>query len=134
MIKKILFVAVIIILSLILVSCQRGDVNRGKLIVQDPEDNTSFMPGEGFTVTWTLENTGSTTWTEQYYIEFDSGEQMHVQDRAFMWLEVPPGTSLPVSIDFVAPQSTGRSVSNWKLYDAEGVPFFNFNISINVTE
>jgi len=110
-----------------------GGINRAQIIDQDPEDNTVFEPGEEFTVTWTLENKGTSTWTIRYYIEFAFGDEMHVQEKVFIWLPVPPETSLPVAT-FIAPQTTGSQVSNWKLFDADGVAFYDFNITITVAE
>jgi len=36
------------------------------------EDGTVFKPGETFTKTWRLKNTGSCTWTTSYRVVFDS--------------------------------------------------------------
>lgn len=111
-----------------------GGINRAQLIDQEPENNTVFEPGEEFTVTWTLENQGTSTWTTSYYIEFAFGEEFHVQEKVFIWLPVPPETSLPISATFIAPESPGSNVSNWKLFDAEGDAFYDISITITVAE
>lgn len=111
-----------------------GGIDRAQIIVQEPEDNTIFQPGEAFTVTWTFENTGTTTWTVNYYIEHAFGESMGAQDKVFLWLPVPPETSLPISVDLVAPETPGSKESNWKMFNANEEAFYDFNITITVAE
>jgi hypothetical protein len=100
---------------------------------QDPPDNTKFSPGKAFTVIWTLENTGSSTWTTNYYIEFASGEQMGAEDKVFLPYNVPPATSAQIAVDFVAPGTPGEYQSTWNLVNANGNAFYsNFYIIIDV--
>jgi hypothetical protein len=101
---------------------------------QDPADNTEFTPGEEFTVTWTIENTGSTTWTTDYYIEFASGEQMDAEDQIFLPYPVQPDTNVQISVVFTAPSATGEYQSDWNLVNANGVEFSYFYVIINVVE
>ena len=111
-----------------------GGVNRAQVIGQTPDDNTAFKPGEAFTVTWTVENRGTTTWSVNYYVEFAFGEQMGAQDKVFIWLPVPPETNLPISVNFVAPETPGTKVSNWKLFDQNGTAFYDLSVTIIVGE
>ncbi len=110
-----------------------GGTDSAVVIIQEPPDNTQIRPGEVFSVTWTFENTGTSTWTTGYYIEFASGEQMGASDPVFMWLSVPPQRSLPVSVNLTAPQSEGTKRSNWKLFNANNVAFYDFHIIIDVS-
>jgi hypothetical protein len=98
----------------------------------DPPDNTVFAPGEEFTVTWTLENTGTSTWTTGYYIQFYSGEQMDAEDEVYLPYSVPPGTNVQVSVDFVAPESNGAKRSDWILKNANDETFYSFYVVIDV--
>lgn len=98
----------------------------------DPVDNTVFAPGEEFTVTWTIENTGTSTWTTSYYISFASGEQMGAEDEIKLPYSVPPGTNVQISVDFVAPSSTGTKQSDWVLKNANGDTFYTFYIIVEV--
>jgi hypothetical protein len=111
-----------------------GGVNRAQVIGQTPDDNTTFKPGEAFTVTWTVENRGTTTWSVNYYVEFAFGEQMGAQDKVFIWLPVPPETNLPISVNLVAPETPGTKVSNWKLFDQNGTAFYDLSVTIIVGE
>jgi len=56
----------------------------------DPPDNTVFAPGEEFTVTWTIENVGTSTWTKDYYIEFTSGERGVITFRKYLKAYLKP--------------------------------------------
>lgn len=111
-----------------------GGSNVAMWRANDPPDNTNFSPGEEFTVTWTIENVGSATWSTQYYIQFSSGEPMGVEQDAKVTLPYPvaPNTSMQISVDFVAPEETGEKRSDWKLYDAAGNAFYDFYIIIDV--
>jgi hypothetical protein len=104
-------------------------------IAQDPPDNTEFTPGEEFTVTWTLENTGSSTWNTNYYIQFAYGEELGAtDDKVFLPYPVPPGTNVQISVDLVAPGSPGEKQSNWRLFNSNDVNYYEFYIIINVVE
>lgn len=104
-------------------------------IAQDPPDNTEFAPGEEFTITWTLENTGTSTWGTDYYIQFASGEEMGATDaEVYLPYPVPPGTSVQISVDLVAPRSAGEKQSNWRLYNNGNTSFYEFYIIIDVVE
>jgi outer membrane biosynthesis protein TonB len=104
-------------------------------IAQDPPDNTEFTPGEEFTITWSLENTGSSTWGTNYYIQFASGEEMGATDeKVYLPYPVPPGTSVQISVDLVATGSTGEKQSNWRLFNSSDNSFYEFYIIIDVIE
>lgn len=100
----------------------------------DPPDNTVFAPGEEFTVTWTLENTGTSTWNNNYYIEFYADEQMGAEDKYYIPIDVPPNTSVQISADFVAPAEEGTFRSSWYLVNNNDVAFYPFYVIIEVSE
>lgn len=105
----------------------------GVWIANDPPDNTTFSPGEAFTVTWTLENTGTSTWTTNYYLKFSSGERMGAEEEVYLPYECPPGTNVKVSVDFIAPDTEGEKQSNWQLVNANSIAFYEFWVVINVS-
>ena len=103
-------------------------------LANDPPDNTVFSPGEEFTVTWTLENIGTTTWSSFYAIKFTSGDQMGAEDIVFLPYPAEPSTNVQVSVDFVAPESEGEKRSEWSLINANGDPFYSFYVIIEVSK
>jgi hypothetical protein len=87
-------------------------------------DGTEMSPGESFTKTWRLKNTGSCTWTSEYKLVFDSGDAMGA--AAVVNLpgnNVPPNDTEDVSIAFTAPMTAGNYKSNWKLRSNTGEVF-----------
>ena len=103
-------------------------------LANDPPDYTKFSKGEAFTVTWTIENIGTSTWSTSYYIEFVSGERMGADEKVFLPYPVPPERNFQLSVDFVAPESRGTKQSNWKLFNANDVAFYDFFIIVEVVE
>ena len=104
-------------------------------LANDPPDNTAFRPGEAFTVTWTLENTGTSTWTTSYYIMYTSGEQMGAtEEKVFIPYNVAPGTNVKISVDFVAPEENGEKQSVWRFYNANDQSFYEFYVIIEVSD
>ena len=101
-------------------------------LANDPPDNTEFAPGDAFTVTWTIENIGTSTWTTSYYIQFATGEQMGADDKIFLPYPVPPNRNVQINVNFVAPESAGSKRSDWKLVNASDAAFFDFFIVVDV--
>ncbi len=82
-------------------------------------DNTQMFPGQGFTKTWRLVNAGSCRWTREYSAEWFSGARLGDTLVVHLSEEVPPGESLDLTVDMVAPETPGAYQSNWKLRNAQ---------------
>lgn len=87
-------------------------------------DGAEMTPGETFTKTWRLENTGSCTWNANYKLVFDSGDAM----GAPAVVDFPAGTVSPdervnVTVEFTAPTAPGDYRSDWKLRSDTGQVF-----------
>jgi hypothetical protein len=78
-------------------------------------DGTAFKPGESFVNTWRLKNTGTSTWTPAYSVVFVSGNQMGGPASAPLPNNVPPGQTVDISINLVAPNDSGSYFSYWTL-------------------
>jgi hypothetical protein len=100
----------------------------------DPPDNTVFNPGEPFTVTWKLENTGTSTWTTRYYIMYLSGEQMDAPEKVYLPYPVPPGKNVEISVDFIAPEEEGDKETQWQIVNSSDLAFYQFYLIIKVGE
>lgn len=83
-------------------------------------DNTQMDPGQEFTKTWRLQNAGTCTWTTEYSVAYFSGESMGAPASVKLSQSVPPGQSVDISVDMVAPQQAGSYQSNWKLRTGTG--------------
>lgn len=86
-------------------------------------DHTEMVPGENFTKTWRLVNTGSCKWTRLYKLVFFSGNSFEANFEQNLNGEVLPGSSIDVSVSMVAPASIGTFQSNWMLQNEEGELF-----------
>ena len=83
-------------------------------------DGTDFKPGEGFTKTWRLKNSGASTWTTAYTLTFISGDKMGGPDRVNIPSNVQPGGTVDVSVSLAAPAQAGRFRGYWKILSASG--------------
>ncbi len=86
-------------------------------------DGTSFTPGQTFTKTWRLKNTGSCTWTTSYRVIFDSGNSLGAPASFNLPTNVPPDAIVDISVQMKAPDAVKEYESNWKLQNASGVIF-----------
>jgi len=87
------------------------------------EDRTLMDPGEEFTKIWRLENVGESTWTTDYQIVFSSGYQMDAPSAVNLPEIVAPGETVDISLDMVAPISSGVFTGYWMLMDDENNGF-----------
>lgn len=86
-------------------------------------DDTQMQPGEDFTKTWRLQNTGTCTWTKDYSLAVFSGEAMDAPSSVPVPSSVAPGQSVDISVDLTAPGTAGTYQGNWKLRNKEGAWF-----------
>jgi uncharacterized protein YkwD len=85
-------------------------------------DNTVFQPGERFTKTWRLYNSGTCAWDEGYRIIFAYGDAMQAPLSSPLPVSAP-GASVNVSLDMTAPASAGQYAGNWQLQNTAGEHF-----------
>jgi len=86
-------------------------------------DGSDFQAFDTFTKTWRLRNAGTCTWTADYRVVFDHGDQMLAPDSVALGSSVPPGSTIDVSVPMEAPGTPGTYKGYWKLRDASGVLF-----------
>ncbi len=85
-------------------------------------DGAMVKPGSSFTKTWSIQNTGTTTWTKDYQIVYLDGPQGTALSFK-LTKEVAPGELVEISVPFVAPTALGTYTSWWTLYSASGYSF-----------
>lgn len=86
-------------------------------------DDTIVNPGETFTKSWLLTNTGSCTWTEEYSLVFNRGDDMEAPNRTALAGWVLPGESVWLSLEMIAPFQPGSHIGFWNLEAADGTNF-----------
>lgn len=86
-------------------------------------DNTIISPGNSFTKTWRLKNSGSCSWTTNYKLVYSSGEQMGGAAATALPGNVNPGQTIDISVSMVAPTSVGTHQGYWRMQNASGGAF-----------
>ena len=85
-------------------------------------DGTEMQPGETFTKTWKLQNTGTCPWSG-YTLVFADGERMEAPDSTAVPQTLASKT-VEISVDLVAPETDGDYTGNFSIHnlDDEVVP------------
>jgi hypothetical protein len=86
-------------------------------------DGTTLSPSQNFTKTWRLKNIGTCTWTTEYDLVFFNGDQMGGAASSPLAGDVPPGSTVDISIDLVTPAAPGEYTGYWQLRNAQDVLF-----------
>jgi len=86
-------------------------------------DDSVFTPNSQFTKVWRLKNNGTCTWTRNYRLVFVSGDIMAGQSNLPIPVEVAPGQTIDLSMNFVAPLIEGDYRGNWYLRNERGELF-----------
>ena len=93
-------------------------------------DGTVVTPGQNFTKTWRIKNTGTCAWTPSYAIVFSDGNSMSGPSTQALVGNVNPGQTIDISVNLTAPATSGEYTGNWRIRDASGVLFGRFYVQI----
>lgn len=86
-------------------------------------DGTIFLPGENFSKTWRLVNSGSCNWDNNFKVIWFSGADLGEIHSQSLDAVVEPGQSIDITVEMVAPQEPGIYQSNWKIETSSGEMF-----------
>jgi hypothetical protein len=95
-------------------------------------NGTKLDAGEAFTKTWLIENSGTCDWTGDFKITFVGGN-LFGSDTTKIRKRVLSGNSIEISLDMVAPSTTGTVSSSWQMANDNGNLFgqvFTFEIVV----
>jgi hypothetical protein len=92
--------------------------NQAGWVSQSIADKTVFAPGETFTMTWRLKNTGTSTWATDYVLRFYSGDPFGLPDEVLLNREVPPGETVDIILQMKAPATPGTYTTVWVMSTA----------------
>jgi hypothetical protein len=95
-------------------------------------DNTVMSPGQTFTKTWSIKNSGTCNWTTSYKTVFLSGNAMGGSSTAIP--AIASGHADNISVSMVAPTTKGTYTGYWILQNASGKSFgASFYVTIVVS-
>jgi uncharacterized membrane protein len=97
-------------------------------------DNTTMSPGQSFTVTFRLRNSGTTTWTpgaSGHTLNFVSGNQMGAPSYVALSSSVSPGSEVNINIPMTAPSTTGTYTGYWRMNNPSRV-FFGDQVYVQI--
>lgn len=89
-------------------------------------DGTTRLPGETFTQTWILRNTGYCTWNQNYSLVWVSdgrGIKMSTTERMALPGYIAPGEVVYLTVDFTAPNAPGPWSSFFQIESPNGTRF-----------
>jgi len=87
-------------------------------------DNTQMTPGQTFTKTWKVKNSGTCAWDAGFKFAFTGGNAMNGTAYTLP-SAVAAGAVLDISITMTAPTTAGKVQSNWRMSTAGGQFFGN---------
>jgi hypothetical protein len=121
--------------SAVVVPTTNTSGDKAEWVANTPADKSKFTKGAYFDVSFTIKNTGTTTWTTDYTIRFFAGEQMGVRPAInFPITPVKPGETVVIPLgQLQAPQTAGNYMIWWKLTNAEGKNFYDVSLELEIT-
>lgn len=94
-------------------------------------DGEQKSPGQTFTKTWRLKNTGSSTWGSGYVLAFVSGQQMNGPSSVGVPYTAATYTA-DISVNLTAPGSPGSYTGYWRMRNPQGL-YFGDTIWVTIT-
>lgn len=93
-------------------------------------DDTAMTPGQNFTKTWKVLNSGTCAWDAGFKFVFTGGEQMSGVTFTLP-SAVAPNATLDISVAMIAPNKTGKLRGNWRMQTAGG-QFFGDEVYVQI--
>ena len=82
-------------------------------------DDTPMTPGQTFTKTWKVKNSGTCAWEAGYKFAFTGGDAMSGATYTLPQ-GVPANTDVEISVAMTAPSKAGSVRGNWRMSTAAG--------------
>ncbi|MDR3576252.1 MAG: NBR1-Ig-like domain-containing protein [Anaerolineaceae bacterium] len=106
--------------------------DKGVWISNDPVDGTQLTPGQTITLTWKVQNTGTTTWNTNYAVRYYTGTKIGAADFN-LTKSVNPNDEVDIPVHVTAPNDPGKYTTYWVITNDQGVNFrplsFEFSVS-----
>ncbi len=103
-------------------------------ISNEPPDNALVTTNAKFDITWTMKNTGTTTWNKKYTIRYFSGNIIMESKQFDFRSVVNPGDTGSFIVDAIAPSKPGTYTIWWKMTNDLGQNFGDMSLTIRVVK
>lgn len=103
-----------------------------EVVSYNPVNGAVLLPGQAIHLDITLRNTGTTTWQTTYKVVDYSNIPMAVTKEYNLPYPVAPGGTALLSIYMAAPDKLGSYPENFRIQDAYGNAFGNFDYILTV--
>ena len=90
------------------------------LLTEDPPDYVQFQPGAVFAKTWTLRNSGLSTWNTGYRLHYVSGSLGTNRSNKYITGTVAPNGTFTFTVPMTAPATLGIHREDWELLASSG--------------
>ena len=111
---------------------EEGCMNAATFISETTPDGTIFSPGETFTKTWTLRNTGTCTWDENYYFSHSGRERLGGPVIYYIERKVQPEENYRIIFNLTAPDDLGKHMGVWDFMSNSNERLATYFVSIEV--
>lgn len=103
-----------------------------QLLEQSPGDDAHMAKRQSFTVSWKVQNTGTSTWnSNEVDFVYVSGDKLATVKAVDLPKSVEPGASVTLKVTMTAPADNGKYKTAWNLHQGKQ-EFCKVNISIIV--
>lgn len=99
---------------------------------QDVADHTQFLPNRTVTITWTIQNSGTTGWTKDYTLRYFAGPEPSKTFYNFT-KDVPVKDTINFVVTFTTPSEPGDYDLWFKLTNAAGQNFGDLDLVFTVS-
>ena len=97
-------------------------LDAGVVLETFPSDGSVVTFGTFPDIYWTVQNTGKTTWTKDYYYQYYSGDDIALAKSYVLIREVRPGEIIKLPLDANLSSAGGYYSSVWVLTNSEKWP------------
>ncbi len=99
------------------------------ITVPDGQEEPANNP---FTKTWQVKNSGTCDWSTEYQLIYSSGDQMGGPSSQTLPARIGVGTTGNISVELVAPATSGSYTGYWALVNLSGQAFGYLSVVIKV--
>jgi hypothetical protein len=90
------------------------------LLQQSVANDSTFKPGERFSMGWQVQNTGAAPWYPGSVVfEYIGGSKLHLYPQVNLQGSVQPGMMTTLSVDMRAPKNPTKYGTLWSLHQGD---------------